>query len=158
MKRHPVRGLAALFVTLLAVVLPAGTGAQTIPSPAEFFGHEMGADRKLARWDRLVEYYETIGRESDRVEVWINLAHAHLFLGQQKEALEAYSQALRVNPYQRQPYIEVLMLLLKGGDEANAERVLQQAIAHHPREAAELRAMYGKLRERVDADRKRKTR
>lgn len=43
--------------------------AQAIPSPEEFFGHRMGADRKLARWDRLVEYYELIGRESDRIEV-----------------------------------------------------------------------------------------
>lgn len=40
-----------------------------IPSPEQFFGFRMGADRKLARWDRLVEYYELLGRESDRVEV-----------------------------------------------------------------------------------------
>ena len=41
--------------------------AQDIPSPEEFFGFEMGADRKLARWDKLVEYYEILGRESDRL-------------------------------------------------------------------------------------------
>ena len=29
----------------------------------------MGADRKLAKWDRLVEYYELIGQQSDRVQV-----------------------------------------------------------------------------------------
>jgi len=28
-----------------------------IQSPAEFFGHEMGADRKLERWDKIVEYF-----------------------------------------------------------------------------------------------------
>jgi hypothetical protein len=28
-----------------------------IPSPEEFFGYKMGADRKLARWDRIVEYF-----------------------------------------------------------------------------------------------------
>ncbi|MDH5589525.1 MAG: M14 family zinc carboxypeptidase, partial [Gemmatimonadota bacterium] len=43
--------------------------AQQIPSPEEFFGHQMGADRKLARWDKLVEYYELLDRESDRVQV-----------------------------------------------------------------------------------------
>jgi len=28
-----------------------------IPSPEEFFGHRMGADKKLARWDKIVEYF-----------------------------------------------------------------------------------------------------
>ncbi len=31
-----------------------------IPSPEEFFGHQMGADRKLARWDRVVEYFNVL--------------------------------------------------------------------------------------------------
>ena len=31
--------------------------AQDLTSPEEFFGHIMGADRKLARWDKIVEYY-----------------------------------------------------------------------------------------------------
>lgn len=43
--------------------------APDIPSPEAFFGHPMGADRKLARWDRLVAYYELIGERSDRVQV-----------------------------------------------------------------------------------------
>ena len=43
--------------------------AAQIPTPEEFFGHRMGADRKLAKWDQLVEYYELIGAESDRVQV-----------------------------------------------------------------------------------------
>ncbi len=28
-----------------------------IKAPEDFFGHKMGADRKLVRWDKLVEYY-----------------------------------------------------------------------------------------------------
>lgn len=28
-----------------------------IPSPEDYFGHQMGVDRKLARWDRIVEYF-----------------------------------------------------------------------------------------------------
>jgi len=28
-----------------------------IPSPNEFFGHKMGAHQKIARWDRIVEYF-----------------------------------------------------------------------------------------------------
>lgn len=64
--RRPIV-LTALCVA--AVALAAPVSSQTIPSPEEFFGHVMGADRQLARWDRLVEYYELIGESSDRVIV-----------------------------------------------------------------------------------------
>ena len=64
-----VAGAALLAGTaLLAPAVPLAAQS-AIPSPAEFFGHEMGADRKLARWDKLVEYYQLIGERSDRVEV-----------------------------------------------------------------------------------------
>jgi hypothetical protein len=55
-------------VALLA--LGAGeAGAQQIPTPEAFFGFQMGADRHLARWDKLVEYYQLLDRESPRVRV-----------------------------------------------------------------------------------------
>jgi hypothetical protein len=65
------RRSAALFLTLaLLFAGPATTAlAQSIPSPEEFFGHEMGADRMLARWDKLVEYYDLLGEASDRIQV-----------------------------------------------------------------------------------------
>ena len=46
-----------------------GNAARQIPSPEDFFGHQMGADRQLAHWDQLVEYYDLIGADSDRVQV-----------------------------------------------------------------------------------------
>jgi len=68
---HPRRLVPRLTLLLLALtaVLPAWTAAQNIPSPEEFFGFQMGADRKLAHWDRLVEYYDLINERSDRVQV-----------------------------------------------------------------------------------------
>ena len=33
-----------------------------IPSPEEFFGHQMGADRKLARWDQIIDYFEVLDK------------------------------------------------------------------------------------------------
>ena len=62
---------ALALLLALATEAPAQEAAQTaqIPSPEEFFGHQMGADRKLAHWDKLVEYYELIGEQSDRVRV-----------------------------------------------------------------------------------------
>jgi hypothetical protein len=39
----------------------------TLPTPEQFFGFRMGADRTLANWDRLLEYYRTLAKASDRV-------------------------------------------------------------------------------------------
>ena len=63
-----------LVAALALLAVPAAVHAQeaapgAIPSPEEFFGHEMGADRQLARWDRLVEYYQLLGNQSDRIIV-----------------------------------------------------------------------------------------
>jgi len=68
MTRH-ARWIGTTLLLLLASVLPLSLTAQEIPSPEEYFGHKMGADRQLARWDRLVEYYDLIGERSDRVDV-----------------------------------------------------------------------------------------
>ena len=40
-----------------------------VTSPEEFFGYKLGSDRKIARWDRIVEYFQKLGTESDRIEV-----------------------------------------------------------------------------------------
>jgi hypothetical protein len=61
--------LVPLLVPLLLSTLPAPAQAQEIPSPEAFFGHVMGADRELAHWDELSEYYRLLDRESDRLQV-----------------------------------------------------------------------------------------
>ena len=43
--------------------------AEPIPSPEEFFGFQLGSDREIARWDRIVEYYRLLGQRSDRIRV-----------------------------------------------------------------------------------------
>jgi hypothetical protein len=64
------RARRAFFVSLfLALATPLSVGAQPIPSPEQFFGFRMGEDRKLARWDKLVEYYQLLDRSSDRIQV-----------------------------------------------------------------------------------------
>ncbi len=70
-------GRALIAAALASAALPPqaifaqtdGSPTARIPSPEEFFGHRMGADRQLAHWDRLVEYYELIDAASDRVQV-----------------------------------------------------------------------------------------
>ena len=40
-----------------------------VTSPEEFYGFRMGDDKKLARWDKIVEYFELIDSQSDRIKV-----------------------------------------------------------------------------------------
>jgi hypothetical protein len=56
-------------VLLSMPVSLAGQAAQ-VPAPEEWFGFRMGTDGRLARWDRMVEYYRLLGESSDRMTVW----------------------------------------------------------------------------------------
>jgi len=53
--------------SLLAAMLLLGfarqAGAQITP-PGKFFGFQLGADRKMARWDKIVEYFELMEKQS----------------------------------------------------------------------------------------------
>ncbi len=64
----------AALALVLALICAAGSATAvaaqaSITPPGEFFGHELGADRVLARWDRIVEYFELLESESDRIQV-----------------------------------------------------------------------------------------
>lgn len=50
-----------LAVLLFALILPA---VAEITPPEKFFGFRLGADRKMARWDKIVEYFQLMERES----------------------------------------------------------------------------------------------
>ncbi len=38
-------------------------------SPEKFFGFQLGTDRKIARWDRVVEYFRLLEKQSNRIRV-----------------------------------------------------------------------------------------
>jgi hypothetical protein len=63
MTRSLARVSLASFLTIVSL------SAATVPTPEEFFGFRMGADKKLARWDKIVEYLEKVGSTSGRVRV-----------------------------------------------------------------------------------------
>jgi len=60
-KRRFLIFLSVLFLTSALVF------AQTIPAPEQFFGHKIGAEKKLARWDKIVEYMRIVDKSSDRM-------------------------------------------------------------------------------------------
>ena len=40
-----------------------------ITSPEDFFGHQLGADKRIARWDRIVEYFNKLQEETEEIKV-----------------------------------------------------------------------------------------
>jgi len=57
-----VRVLSVFFV--LSAVCSSTSFAQTVTPPDKYFGFQLGADRKMARWDKIVEYYSVLEKES----------------------------------------------------------------------------------------------
>ncbi|MGE0042430.1 MAG: M14 family zinc carboxypeptidase [Vicinamibacterales bacterium] len=50
-----------------AFVLPVPAAAQQVPEPAQFFGFTPGTDGELARYPKILEYFDQVARASDRV-------------------------------------------------------------------------------------------
>ncbi|HVP00885.1 MAG TPA: M14 metallopeptidase family protein [Bryobacteraceae bacterium] len=54
------------FSRILKIALFSATlaAAQNVTTPSQFFGFQLGADGKMARWDKIVEYYSVLEKES----------------------------------------------------------------------------------------------
>ena len=66
----PRFGAGVLLATLALFFLwSSGTSAQSIQSPTEFFGFEIGTDGELARYPKVLEYLQHLADRSDRVEL-----------------------------------------------------------------------------------------
>jgi hypothetical protein len=62
------RPRAALFVNTLVLMSALSLHAQ-VTTPEQFFGFKIGADNKLARYDKIIEYMQRVASQSDRVRV-----------------------------------------------------------------------------------------
>ncbi|WP_420387062.1 M14 family metallopeptidase [Roseivirga sp.] len=56
-------------ICLALFVSTAVFGQSQIPHPRETFGHEVGADYKLADYDQMLEYYDKLAASTDRVKM-----------------------------------------------------------------------------------------
>jgi hypothetical protein len=63
------RAAAVALGVLVATAVAQGQPQPVIPPPEKFFGFQMGADRKLANWDQLLEYYQTLAKASNRMRL-----------------------------------------------------------------------------------------
>src|SRR5215472_10381484 len=53
--------------TTLALFALSLAAFAAVPSPEQYFGFRIGTDKKLVRWDKIVEYMQKAAAESDRV-------------------------------------------------------------------------------------------
>ena len=58
-----------LVFSVLASLISTADAANDITPPHTFFGFQLGTDRELARWDKIVEYFKLLESESDRIQV-----------------------------------------------------------------------------------------
>src|SRR5579871_1393379 len=57
-------------LALLGIALAGSVArAQTVTPPEQYFGFKIGSDRKLVRYDKIVEYLRYVASRSDRVRV-----------------------------------------------------------------------------------------
>ena len=69
MKIQGKKVFSLLFVLLFINLCNWCFSQNEITSPEDFFGFQMGADYKLARWDKMVDYFYTLEKQSDRIKV-----------------------------------------------------------------------------------------
>src|SRR5918995_7231088 len=57
-------------VIALALALSSGRMAaqQAVPHPDQYFGFKIGSDGELARYPKILEYFQTIAKSTDRVK------------------------------------------------------------------------------------------
>jgi hypothetical protein len=49
--------------TVVGLLALAAVAPSQIASPEKFFGFQLGADRKIARWDKMVDYYQLLEKQ-----------------------------------------------------------------------------------------------
>ena len=59
-----------LFLSVASAASPARPAPEDkITPPEAYFGFQLGADRKIARWDRIVDYFYLLEKESPKIKV-----------------------------------------------------------------------------------------
>ncbi len=138
-----LRLVAAFLIAVGSGVTPHPGAAQSapplpLPAPEAFFGFQLGADRKLANWDRLLDYYRRLDA-SDRMTM-VELGKSSegrpfvaLFISSPANltALEKYRQInLRLADPRGIPESEIRTLVSTG------KAVIVQSFALHSSEVA----------------------
>jgi hypothetical protein len=67
---HKIKSIRIVFFfVLMAFLIPSLKAQEQITSPEEYFGFQMGTDRKIARWDKIVDYFLLLEKQSPDIRV-----------------------------------------------------------------------------------------
>src|SRR5689334_13554127 len=69
MNVRPASRLAASVAGLMVALALGLMAAGSVSPPDQFIGFKVGADNKLARWDKIVDYMKAVAAGSDRVRL-----------------------------------------------------------------------------------------
>ncbi|MFW6136761.1 MAG: M14 family metallopeptidase, partial [Candidatus Aminicenantaceae bacterium] len=64
-----ILNIMAAVVMGLCLIVPALQAQEKITPPEEYFGFQLGSDRNIARWNKIVDYYRLLERESGKIKV-----------------------------------------------------------------------------------------
>jgi len=53
----------------IALLLFVCSAFGAVPTPRSFFGHEMGEDKTVLDWDKVVGYFQLLAKSSDKIKV-----------------------------------------------------------------------------------------
>lgn len=128
-----------IWVLFFVSVLNVSAYAQTITSPEEFFGFQMGEDRKLANWHRLVEYYQLLDDQSDRLQV-VNMGDTEMgnpFLALYISSPENLAQLDKIKSYNNK-LVDPRGVPMDEIEDAieNSKAIVVQSFAIHSNEVA----------------------
>src|SRR5262245_22837473 len=65
--------IAVALLTLSSGRMTAGSfdsaqGSQAIPNPEQYFGFKIGADGELARYPKILDYFQLLAKQTDRIK------------------------------------------------------------------------------------------
>ena len=59
-----------IFVLIIWGFMPYSLEAQKkTTSPQDYFGFQLGSDKKIARWDKIVDYFNLMAQENNKLKV-----------------------------------------------------------------------------------------
>jgi hypothetical protein len=58
-----------MLVRAISILLVAASLQAAVPTPQSHFGHEIGADRTVLDWDKVVSYFRELEKSSPRIRV-----------------------------------------------------------------------------------------
>jgi hypothetical protein len=65
---YTIQVIALMFIVLGSMTQIAAA-QKKVTTPEDFFGFRLGSDKKIARWDKIIDYFKLLEKESEKLKV-----------------------------------------------------------------------------------------